>query len=61
MNVTVNSTNYGCFGLGGVNKLRIALESQDQLRSAVKPELTPIKKDETHAEELKSENCTEQT
>ena len=32
VNVTVNSTNYGCFGLGGVNKLRIRLESPDQLR-----------------------------
>jgi hypothetical protein len=44
--VTVNSTNYGCFGLGGVNKLRIALEPE-QLRSANTPktEKTPVRQE----------------
>lgn len=57
----VNSTNYGCFGLGGVNKLRIALESPDQLRSAAITEKSSVKKDETQNHEFESENCTEQT
>jgi hypothetical protein len=67
VNVTVNATNYGCFGLGGIGSVKIRLESPDQLRKQVKPVSSISQVTRFNVEQVKdkkigdveAENCTE--